>query len=100
MSCELPTSRYYVQAEICGHDQQWLDGTTQRLVQLRLRTLDVTDTGETEGETDWVTFTLDGLDHLSAQLATAVASIRHWTPGQPPDPVGSNLGVVVQNVKA
>ena len=99
MTSETPVSRYYTQAEVSGQDQAWLDGTSDRLVRVRFRTIDVSDAGEAEGETEWVTFTLTGLEHLSVQLATAVETIRRWTPGQQPEVLGSHLGVAARNVK-
>lgn len=99
-SIEQSTSRFYTQAEVSGEDQQWLDGTAERLVRVRFRTIDVTDAGESEGLTEWVTFTLNGLEHLSVQLAAAVETIRRWQPGQDPEAVGANLGIAARNVRA
>jgi hypothetical protein len=93
-------SHFYTQAEVSGEDQTWLDGTKDRLVKVRFRTLNVDDAGESEGHTEWVTFTLTGLDHLSTQLAAAVETIRRWTPGEQPEPLGINLGVTARNVRS
>ena len=92
-------SRYYTQAVVVGRDQDWLDGTRDRLINVKFRTLDVSEAGESEGETEWVTFTLHGLEHLSMQLAAAVETVRRWTPGEDPQVLGSNLGMTAQNVK-
>ncbi len=93
-------SRFYTQAEVSGEDKTWLDGTTDRLVKVRFRTLNVAEDGENEGHTEWVTFTLSGLDHLSTQLAAAVETIRRWTPGEQPEPLGINLGVTAHNIRS
>ncbi len=92
--------RIYTQAEVTGEDKQWLDGTSDRLVHLRFRTLDLTDGGDTESVTDWVTFTLPALEHLSVQLAAAVETIRRWTPGTAPDTVGLNLNMTARSLSS
>lgn len=97
---EIEISRFYTQAEVSGEDKAWPDGTKDRLVKVRFRTLNVDDAGESEGLTEWVTFTLTGLDHLSTQLAAAVETIRRWTPGDQPEPLGINLGVTAHNIRS
>lgn len=97
---DIKISHFYTQAEVSGEDKAWPDGTKDRLVKVRFRTLNVDEAGAPEGLTERVIFTLTGLDNLSTQLAAAVETIRRWTPGEQPDPLGINLGVTAHNIRS
>lgn len=90
--------RFYTQAEAYVEDLPSGGlGKVERFVRIRFKTLDVANGKQSNGLTPWVTFSVEGLEHLSAQMQAVAENAKRWVPGQEQGPaVGNNMGVVTR----
>ncbi len=74
--------RLYTSAEAYVEQLDEEGDVPLNVIRFRFKTMEVTAAGQTEGVTDWVTFTVDGLANLSEQLAVIAEQARKLEPGQ------------------
>lgn len=91
--------RFFEQGELYVEDLPGTGGKLTRLVRMRFKTIDIVGQQESPGVTPWVTFTPEGLEQLSAQLAAVAESAKQWKQGETPPAIGSNLGIALRHEK-
>ncbi len=86
--------RVYRETQIKVEAVPLAGGEFEKQIHIRYATRDYDGPKLTQGTTPWVVLNIDMLDGMATQLASLAASVKAWTPGEPFNPSGSNVGVV------